>query len=90
MPKPETMEAIENTLGTIEETAATLERIPKVNLNGTTKKQQIIILGTVAAVSAIAGAGTTYALLKGKIHLRRKKNKKIIKDFEEKLADPKK
>lgn len=86
MPKPETMETIENTLGTIEETAATLERIPKVNLNGTTKKQQFIILGTTAAVGLVAGSLLTNAWHKGKFHLRRKKNKKIIRDFEEKVS----
>lgn len=52
MAKRQTMEAIENTVDAVEETVETLERIPKVNLNGTTKKQQVLILTTVAVGSA--------------------------------------
>jgi hypothetical protein len=44
MAKKETMAAIEATIDTVDETVGTLERIPKVNLNGTTKQQQILIL----------------------------------------------
>lgn len=87
MAKQETMETIEKTIDTATETIDTLERIPKVNLNGTTKKQQVIILGTTAAVSLIAGVLLTNAWHKGKFQLRRRKNKKTIKDFEEKIAN---
>lgn len=56
----ETLDTIEETLDVVEETLDTLERIPKVNLNGTTKKQQYIILGVTAVVSAAAGGGVAY------------------------------
>lgn len=48
---------VEETVDVVEETLDTIERIPNLNLNGTTKKQQIIILGATAVVSALV-AGT--------------------------------
>lgn len=48
----------------VEEVIDTVERIPNVNLNGTTKKQQIIILGVTAAVSAASAGGLVYFLSK--------------------------
>lgn len=72
MAKQQTMDAIEHTIDAVEDTAQTLERIPKVNLNGTTKNQQVLILATVAVVSAAAGVATTIAVMKGKLRLRRR------------------
>jgi hypothetical protein len=73
MAKQETMDTIEKTLDTVEYQLDTLERIPKVNLNGTTKQQQIVILSTVAGVSAITGALLVYAALRSRL-----RQKKII------------
>lgn len=81
MAQKQTMDAIETTIDTTGETLQTLERIPKLALNGTTKKQQAIILGTVAGVSALSGVVLTVLAQKGKLRLRRKKNRKIIEDF---------
>jgi flagellar basal body-associated protein FliL len=67
MANKETMDVIEKTLDVVEEQIETLERIPKVHLNGTTKKQQIVILATVAVVSAAAGAGVAYWLTKRRL-----------------------
>lgn len=73
MAKQATMDAIETTIDTVEETVGTLERIPNVNLNGTTKNQQLLILGTVAVISAATASVATFYIIKGKIVLRRKK-----------------
>jgi hypothetical protein len=81
MAEKQTMDAIENTIDTTGETLQTLERIPKLALNGTTKKQQVIILGTVAGASALTGVVFTVLAHKGKLKLIRKKNRKIIEDF---------
>jgi hypothetical protein len=45
----------EETVEVIEETLDTLERIPKVRLNGTTRAQQILILATTAGVGVVVG-----------------------------------
>lgn len=67
MPSKETMETIEKTLDVIEDQIETIERIPKVNLNGTTKKQQVIILGVTAIISFVAGGGLSYFVAKKKL-----------------------
>ena len=77
MAKQATMDAIESTIDTAAETVDTLERIPRVNLNGTTKQQQIIILSMVAVVSAATGAVAAYYVIKGKVALRRKKARPV-------------
>lgn len=59
MAKQETMEAVEKTIDAVEDTVETLERIPNVNLNGTTKGQQILILSTVAVSSAVVATVLT-------------------------------
>lgn len=66
----ETMDAIEKTVEVVEETFDTVERIPKVNLNGTTKAQQYVILGVTAGVSAALGSFVTYRLVRNKLKLR--------------------
>lgn len=81
MAEKQTMDAIEKTIDTTEETLETLERIPKLALNGTTKKQQAMILGTVAGVSALTGIVFTVLVHKGKVKLIRRKNRKIIEEF---------
>lgn len=81
MAEKQTMDAIEKTIDTTEDTLNTLERIPKLALNGTTKKQQVVILGTVAGVSALTGVVFTVLAHKGKLKLIRKKNRKVIDDF---------
>lgn len=73
MAKQATMDAIENTIDTVGDTYDTLERIPKVNLNGTTKNQQILILGTVAGMSAFAGIALYHGVRKAAIRLRHKR-----------------
>lgn len=55
-----TLEVIEENLDTIEETLDAIERIPTARFNGTTKRQQIIIMTVTAAVSAAAGAVVAY------------------------------
>lgn len=70
MATKQTMDAIEKTLDTVEETLDTIERIPKVNLNGTTKKQQLIILGVTVAVSSLAGAAAGYFVAKKRLEAR--------------------
>lgn len=57
MPTQETMDVIEESLDAV-------ERIPKVRLNGTTKKQQLIILGVTALAGALAGGGAAHFLTK--------------------------
>lgn len=81
MAQKETLNKIENTIDGAAETLDTLERIPKLALNGTTKKQQAIILGTTAGVSLITGIVLTVAAHRGKLSFRRNKNRKIIEDF---------
>lgn len=83
MAKQETMDVIEKVIDTTEETVGTLERIPKANLNGTTKQQQILILTTVAAVSAATGAVATYYIIKGKIQFRRQKKAAVVSNVGE-------
>jgi len=55
---------LEETVETIEETLETLERIPKLHLNGTTTKQQIIILTATALVSALVSGGVAHIITK--------------------------
>ena len=73
MATKETMAVIEQTIDTIEDTFDTIERIPRVNLNGTTKKQQIIILSVTVVVSAISGGGLVYFLFNKKIQTKYEK-----------------
>jgi hypothetical protein len=70
MATKQTMDAIEKTIDTVEETLDTIERIPKVHLNGTTKKQQLIILGVTAAFSALAGAAAGYFVAMKRLEAR--------------------
>lgn len=65
-----TLNTVEKTLDVIEDQLDTLERIPKVHLNGTTKTQQYVILGVTAAVSAAIGAGVTYKFVSRKLRLK--------------------
>lgn len=81
MASKEVLNKVENTLDTTAETLDTLERIPKLALNGTTKKQQAIILGTVAGGSLIAGMMLSTTAHKIVHKLRLKKNHKTIEDF---------
>jgi hypothetical protein len=73
MAKPEHMDAIEKTIDTVEETVSTVSRIPKVALNGTTKKQQIVIIGTCVGVGVALGVAGHHTIMKGLNKLRRKK-----------------
>lgn len=56
MASQKTVDAVVKAVDVVEETAETLERIPKVNLNGTTKKQQVFILLATATFAAVGGA----------------------------------
>lgn len=82
MAKKEHLDAIENTLDTVTDTVETLERIPKVNLNGTTKNEQLLILGTVAVVSVTIGVLGNNLIRKSLGKLRRKKNKVDLEGFD--------
>lgn len=73
MATKETMDIIEQTIDTIDETLDTIERIPRVNLNGTTKKQQLIILGVTALVSALSGGALTYFIFNKKLETKYEK-----------------
>lgn len=52
------------TVEVVEETAATLERIPKLALNGTTKQQQILILSFTALAGAAAATAVCVTVFK--------------------------
>lgn len=67
MTSSKTMEILEETVDAIDETLDTLERIPKANLNGTTKGQQILILTFTAGVSAALGGFVAYKVTKEKL-----------------------
>lgn len=67
MPTKETMETIEKTLEVVEDQLETIERIPKVNLNGTTKRQQIVILSVTAAASAVVSGAIVYQVTKRRL-----------------------
>lgn len=67
MTSSKTMEVLEEVVDTVDETLETLERIPKANLNGTTKGQQILILTFTAGVSAAAGAFVAYKVTQKKL-----------------------
>jgi flagellar basal body-associated protein FliL len=62
--KAKVLDATETAFDNIEETLETLERIPKANLNGTTKKQQWVIIGVTAGVSVLLGGGASYLFFK--------------------------
>lgn len=51
----------------VEETIDAIERIPTAHLNGTTKKQQIIILGVTAVAGLLVGGGISHILTKKKL-----------------------
>ena len=70
MAAKETVDAIEKTIDVVEETLDAVERIPKVHLNGTTKRQQLIILGVTVAVSSIAGAVSGYFVAKKRLETK--------------------
>lgn len=70
-----TMEAIETKLDSVTDTLGTLERIPKVNLNGTTKQQQVLILSTVMVASASIGAVAMRYAMKWS---EKRRNKKVL------------
>lgn len=57
-------------LNVVEEQVETLERIPKLHLNGTTKSQQIVILGATAVVSAVAGGIVAYKVASKKLQTK--------------------
>lgn len=100
MASEQVMDTIEKTVDAVEETLDTIERIPKVHLNGTTKKQQYIILGVTAVFSAAAGGFTTYQVAKRKIreHYLTRSNREIaeakkyyaMRNKRGKFSDPKK
>lgn len=83
MASKNTLNKVETAIDTTSETVETLERIPKLALNGTTRKQQAIILGTVAGVGMISGIVLTVTAHRGKLKLVRKKNRRVIENFAE-------
>lgn len=83
MADKQTMEAIEKTIDSTADTFHTLERIPKADLNGTTKQQQVLILSVVSLASLAVGAGLTYGWVVSRVKARQKKNQQTIKDFAE-------
>jgi hypothetical protein len=62
----------------VEETLGTLERIPRFALNGTTRKQQVIILATTALTGAVVGGVASFFGTKKKLEYKYKE----IKDEE--------
>lgn len=72
-----TAEVISETLDAVDETLEAIERIPSMNLNGTTKKQQVIIFVTVGLVSVAAGAVAAHFLTKRGMQT---KYEKIVED----------
>jgi len=63
-------EIAEETVEVIEETLDTLERIPRVALNGTTRAQQILILSTVAATSAVIAGVVVGKIVQKRMNLK--------------------
>lgn len=59
-----TNETIEKVVDVVEETVDAIERIPTAHLNGTTKKQQVIILGLTAVVSGLVGGAISHFVTK--------------------------
>lgn len=84
MDKETTLNAVEKTIDVVEEQIETIERIPKLALNGTTKRQQMVILGVTAVVSALVAGGTTYILASRRLKVR------YEKIAEQEIADAKK
>lgn len=64
------IEAIEPVVEEVVEDIETLSRIPKLWLNGTTRKQQILILSATALVGAAAGTGLSLTVLKKRLQLK--------------------
>jgi hypothetical protein len=64
MATQETIETVANVVEAVEDTVETVERIPKLRLNGTTKKQQIIILSVTALAAGLVGGGVSHILTK--------------------------
>lgn len=67
------LDATEAVIDTVSETAETVERIPNLHLNGTTRKQQIVILTFTALVSAGVAGTAVYFLTKKKLETRYEK-----------------
>jgi len=63
-------EVVEKTLEAIDETVETLERIPKVHLNGTTKAQQVAILTVTFVAGAVVGGFVAYKVTEKKLRLK--------------------
>ena len=63
-------EIAEETVEVIEETLETIERIPRLRLNGTTRKQQILILGVTAGVSAAVTGAIVWKVVQKRESLR--------------------
>lgn len=61
---------LEEVAEVLDEQIETIARIPRLRLNGTTRTQQIVILGVTAAVGAAAGAGVTYFAIKKRLELK--------------------
>lgn len=72
MDKEATLDAVESSLDVIEETVDTVKKVSPghFNLNGTTKGQQIAILGGAVLVGALVGGGVTYILTKKRLSLK--------------------
>jgi hypothetical protein len=64
--KAATLDAVETVIDQVDETVDTLERIPNLALNGTTRKQQIVIL-VATALSAATVAGVVSHLVTKKV-----------------------
>jgi hypothetical protein len=64
------MDVVEETVDVVEETLDTLERIPKVRLNGTTRKQGIVILAFTALAAAAASGVVVGTIVKKRTALR--------------------
>lgn len=71
--KKATLDVVEEAMDVMEETLDTIERIPKLRLNGTTRKQQIIILAFTATVSAVASGSAVYFGLNKKLKTKYEK-----------------
>ena len=70
MSKEAALKVAEETIDVIEETVDTIERIPKLRLNGTTRKQQILILGFTAIAAAGASGFVVGTVVKKRMELK--------------------
>lgn len=62
--KAATLDVVEQVVDAVDETVDTLERIPNLALNGTTRKQQVVILAATAVAAGGVGAAVSHFVTK--------------------------